>query len=138
MCGVRRELGLHGVGRDAERDPLGQLVLAVERVRQPQRGGIQARARGLAFAAGLLPAARAAQRVRRLSDEPNYWWPEDRAWCVCTDTDFDWAYLAGPAACIDEVISVPLLDAYATTPDNPAHSGMDVINDPGGTVPRQI
>ncbi len=22
MCGVRRELGLHGVGRDAERDPL--------------------------------------------------------------------------------------------------------------------
>ncbi len=71
-------------------------------------------------------------------DEPNYWWPEDRAWCVCTDTDFDWAYLAGPAACIDEVISVPLLDAYATTPDNPAQSGMDVINDPDETVPRQI
>jgi hypothetical protein len=71
-------------------------------------------------------------------DEPNYWWPEDRAWCVCTDTDFDWAYLAGPAACIDEVISVPLLNAYPTTPDNPAHSGMDVINDPGGTVPREF
>jgi len=68
-------------------------------------------------------------------DEPNYWWPEDRAWCVCTDTDFDWAYLAGPAACIDEVISVPQLDAYATKPDNPAQSGMDVINDPDGTVP---
>jgi len=38
-------------------------------------------------------------------DEPNYWWPEDRALCVCTDTDFDWAYLAVPAACIDEAAS---------------------------------
>jgi hypothetical protein len=69
-------------------------------------------------------------------DEPNYWWPEDQAWCVCTDTDFDWAYLAGPTACIAEVIGIPLLDAHATKPENPAHSGMDVINDPEGTVPR--
>ena len=71
-------------------------------------------------------------------DEPNYWWPEDRAWCVCTDTDLDWAYIAGPTACIDEVLAVPVLDAYATRPENPAHSGMDVINDPDGTVPRTI
>jgi hypothetical protein len=26
---------------------------------------------------------------------PNYWWPEDRAWCVVTDTDDDWACVAG-------------------------------------------
>jgi hypothetical protein len=62
-------------------------------------------------------------------DNPNYWWPEDRAWCVCTDTDFSWAYLAGSAACIDEVLAVPLLDAFRTSLDNPAHSGMDLIND---------
>jgi hypothetical protein len=71
-------------------------------------------------------------------DDPNYWWPEDRAWCVCTDTDFDWAYLAGPVACIDEVIGLPVLDAYATRPEHPAQSGMDVINDPDGSVPRAI
>jgi hypothetical protein len=71
-------------------------------------------------------------------DEPNYWWPRDRAWCVCTDTDFDWAYLSGSAGCIDDVLSVPVLDAYATRPEHPAQSGMDVINDPDGTVPREI
>jgi hypothetical protein len=28
-----------------------------------------------------------------------------------------------------------VLDAYATRPENPAHSGMDVFNDPDGTGP---
>jgi hypothetical protein len=69
-------------------------------------------------------------------DLPSYWWPGDRAWCVCTDVDFRWAYLAGSAACIGEVLAVPVLDAYATSPENPARSGMDVINDPDGTIPR--
>jgi len=36
--------------------------------------------------------------------EPNYWWPGDRAWCVCTDTDWDWAYVGGSAACIHEIL----------------------------------
>ena len=69
-------------------------------------------------------------------DDPNYWWPADRAWCVVTDTDFDWAYVAGSAACVREILAVPVLDAYPTRPDNPARSGMDVVNDPDGIVPR--
>jgi hypothetical protein len=73
---------------------------------------------------------------RNLPQDPNYWWPDDRSWCVCTDTDFSWAYIAGSADCISEVLSVPELDAYATHPGNPARRGMDVINDPHGTVAR--
>jgi hypothetical protein len=73
---------------------------------------------------------------RKLPHDPNYWWPDDRAWCLCTDTDFHWAYIAGSAACIREVLSVPELDAYETNPSNPARSGMDVINDPDRTIPR--
>ncbi len=38
-----------------------------------------------------------------LPHDPNYFWPDDRAWCLCTDTDFDWAYLAASAACVEEV-----------------------------------
>jgi hypothetical protein len=60
--------------------------------------------------------------------DPNYWWPDDRAWCVSTDTDFAWSYVAASAACIEEVISVPVMDAIETRPENPARSGMDVIN----------
>jgi len=59
---------------------------------------------------------------------PNYWWPDDRAWCVSTDTDFAWSYVAGSASCIEELVAVPVLDAIETKPQNPAHSGMDVIN----------
>jgi hypothetical protein len=65
-----------------------------------------------------------------LPHDPNYWWPDDRAWCLCTDVDFDWAYLAGSAAYAEEVLAVPVIDAQATRPENPADSGMDVINDP--------
>lgn len=73
---------------------------------------------------------------RSLPHDPNYWWPDDRSWCLCTDTDFCWAYLAGSADCVREVLAVPELDAYQTDPGNPARRGMDVINDPDGTVAR--
>ena len=73
---------------------------------------------------------------RDFPNDPNFWWPDDRAWCVCTDVDFNWGYLAGSAPCVDEVLAVPVIDALATRPGNPACSGMDVINDPDGTVPR--
>lgn len=71
-------------------------------------------------------------------DSPSYWWPDDRAWSVCTDTSFEWAYLAGSADCVAEVIASPVIDALATEPGNPAVCGMDVINDPDGSVPRSF
>jgi hypothetical protein len=77
-----------------------------------------------------------ATSYRNLPHDPNYWWPDDRTWCLCTDTDFYWAYIGGSADCIKEVLSVPELDAYETNPSNPARRGMDVINDPHGTVAR--
>jgi hypothetical protein len=38
-------------------------------------------------------------------ESPNYWWPGDRAWCVCTDTDWVWYYIAGSAACVTEILA---------------------------------
>jgi hypothetical protein len=67
---------------------------------------------------------------------PSYWWPDDHAWCWSTDIDFNWGYLAGSAACVAEVLTEPVLDAVATRPENPARAGMDIINDPDGSVPR--
>lgn len=67
---------------------------------------------------------------------PNFWWPDDRAWCMSTDTDFAWSYLAGSRACVDEVLAAPIMDAVETRPENPARSGMDVLNDPDGIIPR--
>ena len=69
--------------------------------------------------------------------DPNYWWPDDRSWSVCTDIDFNWGYIARTADCIEEVLAVPVLDALATKPANPAHSGTDLVNDPRAAFPRR-
>jgi hypothetical protein len=45
--------------------------------------------------------------------------PDDRAWCLGTDTDLRWAYIAGSAACIREVLSVPELDAHELNARDP-------------------
>jgi hypothetical protein len=72
-----------------------------------------------------------------IANPPSYYWPEDRAWCVTTDIDDAWAYVGGTSSLIDETTSKPALDAYRTAPSNPARSGMDLLNDPEGIVPRQ-
>jgi hypothetical protein len=61
-------------------------------------------------------------------EDPDYWWPEDQAWCYCTDTDFDWAYVAGSTPCVAEVLSDSILEALPTRPEDPAAEGMDTIN----------
>jgi hypothetical protein len=57
------------------------------------------------------------------------WWPEDRAWCVATEVDFDWTYVGGSNACIAAVLGHAALEAlraritdgvtYASDPINP-------------------
>jgi hypothetical protein len=61
-------------------------------------------------------------------EDPDYWWPDDYAWCLSGDTDFHWAYLAGSEVCVNEVLDTPVLDAVRTEPTNPAVFGMDRIN----------
>ncbi|MGH9030353.1 MAG: hypothetical protein ACRDV4_12165 [Acidimicrobiales bacterium] len=64
---------------------------------------------------------------------PDYCWPDDFSWCLSGDTDFVWAYLAGSEECVDEVLTLPVLDAVRTEPTNPARFGMDLINPRPGT-----
>jgi hypothetical protein len=57
------------------------------------------------------------------------WWPNDRAWCVATEVDFDWTYVGGSTACIAAILSSPDLESlparitdgvtYASDPLNP-------------------
>lgn len=45
----------------------------------------------------------------------NLWWPADHAWCVATEIDHHWTYLAGGRACIDAVLADPRLESIETT-----------------------
>jgi hypothetical protein len=60
---------------------------------------------------------------------PSYWWPEDRAWCIAGDIDFEWVYLGGSMTCVNEALAIPVIDAVPTRPEDPAHDGMDTINE---------
>jgi hypothetical protein len=85
--------------------------------------------------------ARTCQRYQRsvfedFPHDPSYWWPDDRTWVFCGDIDFEWAYVEASTACVEEILSVPVIDGVRTRPENPAHSGMDLVNDPNGEVPR--
>lgn len=61
------------------------------------------------------------------------WWPDDRAWCVATEVDFDWTYLGGSKECIAAILGSASLEAlparlsdgvsYASDPINPMPSG---------------
>lgn len=54
------------------------------------------------------PLAAAAQSLatypgRHLS--ANLWWPDDHAWCVATEIDFDSTYLRASEACVEELVA---------------------------------
>jgi len=66
--------------------------------------------------------------IGEFPEDPDYWWPEDYAWCLAGDTDSTWAYLAGSEVCVNEVLDTPVLDAVRTEPTNPAFFEMDRIN----------
>lgn len=63
----------------------------------------------------------------------NIFWPDDRAWCVATEIDFDWTYVGGSKECIAAVLGSPDLEAlparlsdgvtYASDPINPTPEG---------------
>lgn len=57
---------------------------------------------------------------------PSIWWPNDHAWCVATEIDFDTTYLGCSAACRDEILACPDLE---TLPIDPA-PGRDRPGDP--------
>ena len=39
------------------------------------------------------------------------WWPEDRAWCVATEVDFESTYIGGTQDVVEELVADPSLEA---------------------------
>ena len=55
-----------------------------------------------------------------LSDEryqfsPEYWWPSDKSWCICSDYDLTFTIVAGSAELIDAVLGSRVLEAIRLT-----------------------
>jgi hypothetical protein len=61
---------------------------------------------------------------------PSIWWPQDRAWCVTTEVDFCWTYVAGTQMCIEDVVTDARLEALITETGHRADYLSDDINGP--------
>lgn len=46
---------------------------------------------------------------------PEYWWPNDHSWCVCSNYDLAFTIVAGPSALIEAVHKSDLLEAVSVT-----------------------
>lgn len=59
---------------------------------------------------------------------PNQWWPQDRAWCVATEIDFDSTLVAGSDGLISEITAHPELEAFAVEPSDDLTLKGDKVN----------
>lgn len=56
------------------------------------------------------------------------WWPADRAWFVAAHFDFDSIFVGGTAACIDELVLAPDLEAWDIELDHEIMAHNDAFN----------
>jgi hypothetical protein len=59
---------------------------------------------------------------------PNLIWPEDRAWFVATEYDFDSTLVGGSRELIDAILASPHLEAWEVDPDVSLQADADKIN----------
>lgn len=59
---------------------------------------------------------------------PNLWWPDDRAWCVASEIDFPYTYVAGSEALVAEVLANPGLEALPATIRDGIRADSDNLN----------
>jgi hypothetical protein len=63
-----------------------------------------------------------------MDDGPNLWWPDDRAWCVASEIDFPYTYVAGSEALVAEVLANPGLEALPATIRDGIRADSDNLN----------
>ncbi|MGU3438125.1 hypothetical protein ACNHUS_34595 [Actinomycetes bacterium M1A6_2h] len=64
---------------------------------------------------------------------PSYWWPDDRSWCVASNSDLMSTYVGGTRACIDAVLAHPRLEAFPIAATDTVTADGDTVNPPWPT-----
>lgn len=65
---------------------------------------------------GALDGLAAFLRDNKYQFTPEYWWPADRAWCLCSEYDLKFTLLAGSRDLISTVLNSTALEALEVTP----------------------
>ena len=59
---------------------------------------------------------------------PEYWFPDDRAWCVAGDVDLYWTYVGGSKRCIEAILDDPRLEAVPAELEHGLTVDSDALN----------
>jgi len=101
-------------------DPVPAVVRQGPRVRLPGRDYF--------LYAGPVTAVTAVAPLAGDDQTANLWWPADRAWCVASEIDLPWTYLAGPAGLIRTLLADPRLEALPARPEDPLNRVEDWVS----------
>jgi hypothetical protein len=59
---------------------------------------------------------------------PSLWWPDDRTWCVASDTDLMSTYVGASAECVKELVDDDGLEVLPVSPDQSVAIDADTVN----------
>ncbi len=51
----------------------------------------------------------------RFQFTPEYWWPQDHSWCVCTEYDLEFTVIGGRSSLIDSLLGSTILECVEVT-----------------------
>jgi hypothetical protein len=68
---------------------------------------------------------------------PNLFWPEDHAWCVASEIDYDSTLIGGTTELVHAIIDDPTFDAWPVQPDDSLAADADLINQVPPPLPRR-
>jgi hypothetical protein len=85
----------------------------------------------LAIASAEAPSVPASREDAEETDQirsPSQWWPQDRAWCVASEIDFDSTLVAGSLDLVTELVAHAGIEAFQVAPDDDLSLHGDRIN----------
>jgi hypothetical protein len=74
------------------------------------------------------PIAAALEMRSRWDQSPNLFWPEDRAWFMASEIDFDSTVIGGSSELLQALLGAPELDAWPVDPGDLLTATADKIN----------
>jgi hypothetical protein len=59
--------------------------------------------------------------TNHLEQSASLWWPEDRAWCVATEIDFNHTYIGCDKTCRNEILRLLDIEVFEVDPSRPGY-----------------
>lgn len=75
-----------------------------------------------------LPALADQWRASGAMRSPNLWWPEDRAWAVASEIDFDSTVVGGSRELVQELLATPGLEVHGVHRASDLSAAGDTVN----------